>query len=450
MTLSDVLKRFEESQIRRVKLGAVDLDGILRGKHISVEKFTSSAAGGLGFCDVIFGWDMGDVLYENTGVTVTGWHTGYPDAVARIDLETCRPIPWEAGTCFFLLDLYTKQGEPIPMAPRNVYRRVLQRASALGYAAHLAAEYEFFIFQETPESLREKGFRGLKPLSPGMFGYSVLRASTHSDLVLGMFDSLNDFQVPLEGFHTETGPGVYEAAIQVDQGIACADKAALFKTAVKEICARRGLTPTFMAKWNPSLPGCGGHLHQSLWDQLKNNNLFDGGDGRMSDLMEHYLAGLVRFLPEMMPLYCPTVNSYKRIVPGTWAPVNASWAVDNRTAAVRAIPAKGKSARIEMRVPGADANPYLAMAACLASGLEGIDQQLDLPAAAANAYEGAGAEPLPASLEQATQRFGQSQVARNWFGDAFVEHYVGTRQWETRRFAQSVTDWELERYFESI
>ncbi|MBK5291222.1 MAG: glutamine synthetase [Acidobacteriia bacterium] len=450
MTLSDVLKRLDDADITRVKIGAFDIDGVLRGKHISRKKFESSVVGGLGFCDVIFGWDIADTLYDGVDVKVTGWNTGYPDAIARIDLDSCRLIPWEPGTALLLLDLCDKDGSPLPMAPRNLLRSVVAKAEALGYDPRFAAEYEFFIYRETPQSLREKGFRNLTPLSPGMFGYSVLRASAHSPLVLDIFDSMNAFNVPLEGLHTETGPGVYEAAVTVDKGLAAGDKAALFKTGVKEICARHQLIPTFMAKVSPDLPGCGGHIHQSLWDKAKDNNLFHGGDGVMSDLMQHYIAGLVKYLPELLVLFAPTINSYKRLVPGTWAPVNASWGMDNRTAAVRAIPGRAKSARIEMRMSGADNNPYLGMAACLAAGLDGIDNQLDLPEPVTNAYAPGNAAPLPGNLTEATARFRSSEMARRWFGDAFVDHYAATRDWEVRQHHKAVTDWELSRYFESI
>ena len=226
-----ILKRLTDEGVRRVKLGITDIDGILRGKYVSLEKFTSALISGLGFCDVIFGWDIGDALYDN--VKFTGWHTGYPDAHARIDCDTMRLIPWEPGTAFFLMDLMDGKGDPLAISPREVCRRVLNRARDGGYLLRLAAEYEFWFFRETPQSVREKAFRNLTPLSPGMFGYSVLRASQNSDLVLDLLEQLAAFSIPLEGLHTETGPGVYEAAIAVDEGIAAADKATLFKTAVK-------------------------------------------------------------------------------------------------------------------------------------------------------------------------------------------------------------------------
>jgi len=448
MDSETIRRRFEENHIRRVKLGAFDTDATLRGKYISLEKFWSAAESGLGFCDVIFGWDIGDVLYDNA--KYTGWHTGYPDALCRIDVDSMRLVPWEPGTAFFLLDFYAPDRSPLGIAPRQVFRRVLDRAAERGYHAHFAAEYEFFIFRETAASLREKHFSALTPLSPGMFGYSVLRASANADLVLDIMEALAGFDVPLEGFHTETGPGVYEAAITVETGLTAADRAALFKTAVKEICARHNVTSTFMAKWNSALPGCSGHIHQSLSPVDGPDNLFYG-ERTMPDAMRHYIAGLVENMRELTAIFCPTINSYKRTVPGAWAPVNATWGMDNRTTAVRAIPGGKKSSRVELRVTGADINPYLAMAASLAAGLDGIERKLQLPPPTVNAYAGAGeAPPLPRTLAEATALFRQSRVAREWLGEDFVDHFAITREWEVRQHDIAVSDWELARYFESV
>src|SRR5580658_2587047 len=449
MDRESIKRRFEDNHVRRIKLGAFDTDATLRGKYISVEKFWSAAESGLGFCDVIFGWDIGDVLYDN--VKFTGWHTGYPDAHCRIDLSSYRLIPWEPGTAFFLLDFCNAEGGPLGIAPRQVFQRVLDRAAERGYTAHFSAEYEFFIFRETAQTLRDKHFAGLTPLTPGLFGYSVLRASANAELVLEIMEALAAFDVPLEGFHTETGPGVYEAAIAVEPGLASADRAALFKVAVKEIAVRHNLTPTFMAKWNAALPGSSGHLHQSLSHTGDRENLFagDAADGGMSELMRQYIAGQVTNMPGLTAIFCPTINSYKRTVPGAWAPVNATWGVDNRTTAVRAIPGGKKSTRVELRITGADINPYLAMAASLAAGLDGIERKLELAPPTVNAYSG-DAPRLPRTLGEATGMFRESRLAREWLGEEFVEHYASTREWEVRQNEKAVTDWELARYFESV
>jgi glutamine synthetase len=447
--LGDIREQFRDQKIRRVKLAAVDIDGVLRGKWISVDKFNSLAESTGSFCDVIFGWDIGDTLYDN--VKYTGWHTGYPDAACRVDLQTFRIIPWEPGTAMFLLDFVDRQGEPLAISPRQVLQRVL-RGIEPGFYPMMSAEYEFFVFRETADSLREKHFHNPTPLTPGMFGYSILRASANSEMLIELQTLLEAFRIPLEGLHTETGPGVFEAAIAPDEGIYAADRAVLFKTAVKEITGRRGMIPTFMAKWNAKLPGSSGHLHQSLWKGYEHhavNHFAAGADGSMSPLMQQYMAGLVANLPDLMACFCPTVNSYKRTVPGAWAPVNATWGNDNRTAAVRAIPSPGKGSRVELRLTGADMNPYIAMAASLAAGLDSIERNLELPDPVVNAYSG-NAEPLPRTLAEATRRLRESAMARKWLGDDFVDHYTATREWEVRQFEEAVTDWELARYLESI
>jgi glutamine synthetase len=241
----------------------------------------------------------------------------------------------------------------------------------MGFTPMFAAEYEWFNFKETPQSIADKGYTNPKPLTPGMFGYSLLRPSIHADYYNALFDQLEQFNIKLEGMHTETGPGVYEAAIRYDEIMNAADKAILFKTAVKEIAYRHGVMASFMAKWNHDLPGCGAHIHQSLWDIDKKRNLFHDATNthNMSEIMKSFIAGQLHCLPHVLPMYAPTVNSYKRLVEGAWAPTKATWGIDNRTVAIRAIPSSEKATRIEFRVPGADINPYLTMAAALASGL---------------------------------------------------------------------------------
>jgi len=436
-------EEFRKHGIRKAKLGGFDVDGVLRGKYVSLDKFWGAAESGLGFCDVIFGWDSGDALYDNA--SVTGWHTGYPDAHATVDLSTYRRIPWEEATAAFLLDF------EMPVSPRGVLQKVEQKARAMGFSVKCASEYEFFLFKETPESVRAKGYAGLSPLSPGMFGYSWLRASENAPLVHDLLEKLAAFDVELEGFHTETGPGVYEAAIRYDGLMRAADKAALFKTAVKEICARHGVMPCFMAKWNKELPGCSGHLHESLWTASGESAFLDPrGPRGMSKTLQHFVAGQVALMPAFTALIAPTINSYKRMVRGAWSPTMATWGVDNRTTALRVIPGSPSATRVEYRLAAADMNPYIAMAASVASGLYGIEQELPLPAETeGNGYDAKG-EPLPATLREATARLSESKEARDLLGSTFVDHYVRTREWECRQFEGAVTRWELERYFEII
>jgi glutamine synthetase len=256
----------------------------------------------------------------------------------------------------------------------------------------------------------------------------------------------------VEGFHTETGPGVYEAALKYDSLLRAADKAALFKTAVKEICARHGVMPCFMAKWNKELPGCSGHLHQSLWTFSGEPVFADPrGPNGMSKTFQHYVAGQLALMPAFTALIAPTVNSYKRMVRGAWSPTLATWGVDNRTTALRAIfGGSPNSTRVEFRLAAADMNAYVAMAASVAAGLHGIEKELALPPETkGNGYD-AKAAPLPSTLRAATQALAESREARELLGEQFVDHYVRTREWECRQFEAAVTKWELERYFEII
>lgn len=437
----------------KVKLGAFDIDGVLRGKYVSLEKFRSALEKGLGFCDVVFGWDVADQLYDN--VTYTGWHTGYPDALAKVELDTERRIPWERDTPLFLLDFYDAEGGPLPVSPRQMLRRVLERVGELGYQAKAGFEFELFFFDADHKAVHEGDPGALTPLSHGMFGYSAVRTSRDQALVHQLFDQLAEFDVGLEGFHTETGPGVYEAAIAVDDALRAADKAALFKTAVKEIAAQHGLTATFMAKPRADLPGCSGHIHQSLWaDGANQFAAEEAGRVALSSLAGHYLAGQIAHMREVTALFAPTINSYKRFVEGTWAPVRACWGHENRTAALRAIVGpSARSTRVEHRAAGADQNPYLALAAGLLTGLTGVERQLEPPPPVrGNAYELGDelAPPLPRTLDEAAEALHASRVARDWLGDAFVDHFVATRRWEVRAFQQAVTDWELKRYLEAI
>jgi len=465
LSVEDTIKRIKQSPSTKVKVAIVDTDGILRGKYIHRDKFlsavdkpagggggSSSVAAGFGFCNVVFGWDAADVCYDN--VRYTGWHSGYPDALAQIDLATFREVPWDGGVPFFLGDFRNTEGGPLAICPRQLLKRVVGQLTQSGFSALASLEYEFFNFRETPQSLEDKQFRQLSTMTPGMFGYSVLRLAQNRDYINALFDEMAAFRVPIEGLHTETGPGVLEAAILYADPVEAADRAVLFKSGAKEIGHRFGIVPSFMAKWNQSLPGCSGHIHQSLWDADQKRNLFfdEGRPGQLSELFEHYLAGQLHCLPDILAMYAPTVNSYKRLVEGAWAPTRANWGIDNRTTALRVIPGGPRSTRIETRVTGSDGNPYLALAASLASGLYGIRNQLPLPAAAVagSGYADTSAARLSSTLDEAAQRFERSRLSHELFGAEFVEHFAATRRWEWQQFGKAVSDWELARYFQII
>jgi glutamine synthetase len=447
----ELLKNLEDRGITKAKIGGFDVDGVLRGKYVSMDKLKSALKGGFGFCDVIFGWDIADVLYDNA--QVTGWHTGYPDAHAVLDVSTARPIPWEPGVVAILADFRDQHGGPHPACPRSLLRTVLARAEQMGYVAKFSVEFEFFLFRETPGSLHEKHFQKLEPLSPGMFGYSWVREGQNGELMRSILDGMRAFDIEIEALHTETGPGVFEVAIRYDDCLRAADKAALFKTAMKQIAFDNDLAVTFMAKWNADLPGSSGHIHQSLWKSGKNVFAGPGDPNGLSKIMRNYIAGQVELMPELTALYSPTVNSYKRYVPGVWAPLTASWGFENRTCAIRVIGAGDETAtRVEYRQTAADINPYIAMATCLAAGLYGISRDASPPPPASGDASGSGEvhKPLPRTLSDATKLLAASAPAREILGAPFVDHYVRTRDWEVRQYERAVTDWELRRYFEGI
>lgn len=453
MKESDLIKLVADLEARgvtRAKIGGFDIDGLLRGKYVSLEKLRSALSGGFGFCDVIFGWDIADVLYDSA--KVTGWHTGYPDAHAVLDPSTLRNIPWEPHTVAMLADFRDDSGGAHPACPRSLLRTVIERGKSMGFDAKFSCEFEFFLFKETPQSLYDKNFNNLTSLTPGMFGYSWVREGQQGKLMAAILDGMKAFDIEIEGFHTETGPGVYEAAIRYDDVLKAADKAALFKVAMKQIAYEHGLSVTFMAKWNANLPGSSGHLHQSLWRGSENAFNDASAKDQMSKTMRHYIGGQVALMPELTALYAPTINSYKRYVPGVWAPLTATWGVENRTTAIRLIGLGTKNARVEYRQTAADINPYIAMATCLAAGLYGIEKEIE-PTEGVRG-DGSGADetrrPLPRTLAEATKLLNESRAAREILGEQFVDHYVRTRDWEVRQYERAVTDWELKRYFEAI
>ncbi len=447
-TAADALKIVEERGLTHVKVGVHDIDGVLRGKYLHVDKFRSALDGGMGFCDVVLGWDSNDQLYDN--VAFTGWHTAYPDATVRILPQTCREIATEPGNLMFLCEF---AGLAEEVCPRAVLRRVLDRAKGLDFEVKAGFEYEFFVFAETAHSIREKGYKNLRPISPGFFGYSVLRNSVMSDWYRDLLALCERMDMGIEGLHTETGAGVLEAALRVAEGLEAADRAALFKLFTKVLAQKRNWLVTFMAKWSKDWPGCGGHIHISLWKDGKPVFHDDKADHRMSATMRHFVGGQQALMPELLAMIAPTVNSYRRLIPGFWAPTAASWGVENRTAALRVIPGSPKSTRVEYRVAAADANPYLALAAAVGAGLWGIEQEIDPgDPVKGNAYERrhAAKAQLPRTLMEAAGRFKVSKAARDLFGLPFVDHYSATREWEEREFRKAVTEWELDRYMEII
>ncbi|EKD14572.1 uncharacterized protein L3040_000095 [Drepanopeziza brunnea f. sp. 'multigermtubi'] len=483
VTLDSLPKLLENDT--KVKLAGVDVDGILRGKLISKKKFLGIAKEGFGFCSVVFGWDMHDQTYFRE-LKVSNAENGYHDLIAIPDLSSFRRIPWEDNVPFFLI--YFKDpdsGEPVSACPRGLLKSTVDKLHASGYGAMAGAEYEFFQFKtpsadssggplaerntsSTATFLKNNPVDALPSLTEGMFGYSLTRPVQNKDYYYGIFDACEKFNCGIEGWHTESGPGVFEAALAFGEIQEMADKAALFKYVVKSIATGYGITPCFMAKPRQGLPGNSGHMHISIVDK-QGKNLFcrDKKDTNaewtdtenLSDMGRHFLAGLLEGLPDIMPLLAPTVNSYKRLVENFWAPVTVSWGLEHRAASIRLIApptAKSGATRFEVRVPGADTNPFYVLAAILALGWRGVEKKLEIKQAPLGKGQDVGgkADPgvrLAKSLKEATERFMRPEsVAREVFGDEFVEHYGGTREHEIRLWDEAVTDWEVRRYIETV
>lgn len=451
-TPSEVYQNLVNQGHKKVKVAITDLDGVLRGKYIHIDKLKSAIEGGLGFCNVVFGWDVNDETYDKS--SYTGWHSGFPDAKVRLDLSTLRNIPWDNNTPFILGDFEdSSNNQALEVCPRQTLKRVNKALNKLGYNAKVGVEFEWFNFKETPKSIYEKNFKNLEHLSPGMFGYSVLRSSLNSEFFNCLLNELNDFNIPIEGLHTETGPGVLEAAILACEPVEAGDRGVLFKTATKEISNRLGIMSCFMARWSRDFPGCGGHLHMSLKDSSGNPIFYDDNSpNKMSETFKSFLAGQIEYLPQLLPMFAPTINSYKRLVEGFWAPTRTTWGIDNRTVALRVLNQSPPSSRVEVRIAGADMNTYLAIAASLGAGLLGIEQKLQLKqqAITGNGYVDKESPKLADNLKSATEEFQRSEIAQELFSKKFVEHFSDSRMCEWERSQKAVTDWELNRYFEII
>lgn len=427
-----------ETAAKVIQLEVPDLDGGLRAKLVSAEKARSPA--GAAMCTIMFGLTQADDVYESPA---SSGANGYPDLVMRPDLATLRPLPWCEHTAAVLCDLFGPDGAAYPLAPRTVLRSVVDRCTELGFEARFAAEWELCVVHAGDEPA---------PLGRTINAYSSLRLRELRPLVQAFFERMDAVGISVESVHTELGHGMLEFALAHAPALEAADHAARAKAYLKELCGERDLVATFMPKWRTGAPTSGCHFHQSLWQD--GANVFASPDAGLSALARHYLAGQLVTLADFSVLFNPTVNSFRRLQPGTWTPATASWGVDNRTAAIRAITGSANGVRLEHRRPGADVNPYLAIAAMLAGGLHGIAEKLEPPGPATDdAYADARFGRLPASLADAVAALRASPVAADLLGREFVGHYLLSREVELRLWQEwetgQVTDWEHRRYFET-
>lgn len=461
MERAEIKRLIDQGKIEFIKIGIPDIEGVFRGKRVAARFFLDALEDGFPQGDVIFGWDIAENILPN--LKVSNWERGFGDVVMVPDLSTFALVPWEENVASCVCDLRTEHGEPVVVSPRYVLSMVIERARSLGFEPMTASELECRYFREDMVSLREKDFGPvLTPLNPGMNCYSISQSSIDDALIGRIARMMRDYGIEIEGYNREHGPGMYEMNLRYGDALVAADRTLLFKTGVKEIAQQQGMTASFMAKWSDAEDGSSGHSHISLWDRNRERNLFwdESAEDHIAPLMRHFLAGVLDKMPEFMVFYAPVINSYKRYVEGSWAPLNTTWGMDNRTCAARVINSGRRAIRVENRVPGSDANFYLVFAALLASGLYGIEQGVELPPRLdGNAYDAATisqalaagqVRALPRNLPQATDLLEGSEVAREYLGGDFVEHFVATRRWEVSEYEKSVSNWERRRYLELI
>ncbi len=427
-----------------------DMQGRLMGKRVTGHYFLDHVEhDGIHACAYLLTVDVD--MEPLPGFRLASWNTGYQDFQAVPDLTTLRRIPWLEKTAMVLCDLISEEGEPIEESPRRILQRQVERARAMGVLPMVASELEFYLFKDSFDSAREKGYHNLTPFGWYLEDYHILQTTKEEPIVRAIRNGIEGAGIPVEFSKGEWGAGQEEINLRYAEAVEMADRHSIYKNGVKEIAHLKGHAVTFMAKYDMKHAGSSFHLHASLWDLDRKRNLF-AQEGRHpgSELFKHFLAGQIALARELSLCYAPYVNSYKRYQAGSFAPTRIAWGWDNRTCGFRAC-GHGNSLRVENRIPGADANPYLAFAGTIAAGLHGIEQKLPLPPMfEGNAYESASIPQVPRTLREAIAEFDQSKVARQAFGDRVVEHYVRAARLEQEAHDKAVTCWELMRNFERI
>jgi glutamine synthetase len=446
MDLDELRSLVDDGTIDTVLVALTDMQGRLQGKRCHARYFLDEVVGhGTEACNYLLAVDVD--MNTVDGYAMSSWERGYGDFVLRPDLSTLRRVPWHEGTALVLCDLEWEDGTPVVASPRQVLRRQLDRLADLGLVAMVGTELELIVFRDTYEEAWARRYSGLTPANQFNVDYSLTGTARIEGLLRRIRNEMAGAGLVVESAKGECNLGQHEIAFRYTDALATADHHVVYKTGAKEIAAQEGMSLTFMAKYDER-EGNSCHIHLSVRDAGDGTPAFAAGDG-MSDLMRSFLAGQLACLSELTLLLAPNVNSYKRFVPGSFAPTTIAWGHDNRTCALRVV-GHGPSLRFENRVPGGDVNPYLAIAALVAAGLHGVEAGLALePALEGNAYT-SGRPTVPASLGDARALFAGSAVARAALGDEVVDHYAHAAQVELDAFAAAVTDWEKIRGFERL
>ncbi|MBL0375312.1 glutamine synthetase [Rhizobium sp. KVB221] len=448
-SFDDLKQEVSQGLIDTVLAVQVDMQGRLMGKRFHAQYFVESAYEETHSCNYLLATDM--EMETVSGYKSTSWEKGYGDYTMRPDLSTLRRVPWLEGTAMVICDLLDHHThEEVPHSPRAILKKQVKRLEAMGMKAFMASELEFFLFDQTYDSARENGYRDLQLVSGYNQDYHIFQTTKEEDVMRAIRNGLHGAGIPVENSKGEASAGQEEINVRYAEAVEMADRHAIIKNGCKEIAWSRGKAITFLAKWNYSAAGSSSHVHQSLWS-LDGKPLFFDPKGRygMSALMENYVAGLLAHAGDITYFLAPYINSYKRFVAGTFAPTKAIWSKDNRTAGYRLCGEDTKGIRIECRVGGSDLNPYLAFAALLAAGIDGIEKKMKLEAPfEGDAYGAKEVREIPKTLRDATDMLTKSKLLREAFGDDVVDHYTRAAQWEQEEYDRRITDWEVARGFE--
>lgn len=452
LTIQELKNKVEQEEIETIIVAFTDHYGRLVGKRFDPDFFLESAVkDGTHGCDYLLTTDMEMEPVE--GYKFANWELGYGDFHLVPDMKTLRIADWLEKTALVLCDLENENTHaPVDVAPRSILRQQIGNAIKSGYSCFAASELEYFMFENNYREAFENNYHNLKPTGWYLEDYHILQGTRTENFTAAARRHLKKSGIPVENSKGEWGLGQHELNVKYSEALDMADRHVVFKQCLKELADRMGISLTFMAKYHEDQAGSSCHIHVSLWS--KNENVFAGkkkiGPVMGSDVFRWFLGGWIAHVPDVMPFYAPTVNSYKRYVDASWAPTRLAWSYDNRTAGFRVV-GHGKSLRIECRIPGADCNPYLAYAAALASGLDGIKNKIEPPEIfEGDIYAAKHLPRVPYSLAEAVDKFEQSDFAKNVFGKNVVEHYSHFFKKEVEAYSFAVTDWERKRYFERI
>ena len=449
-TFDDLKRDVAEGHIDTVLACQVDMQGRLMGKRFQAEFFIESAWKETHSCNYLQATDI--EMETVSGYKSTSWEKGYGDYTMKPDLATLRRIPWLEGTALVLCDVLDHHThEEVAHSPRAILKKQIKRLEAMGMKAYMASELEFFLFDQSYDSARESGYRNLNLVSGYNEDYHIFQTTKEEDVMRAIRKGLQGAEIPVENSKGEASAGQEEINVRYADALTMADRHAIIKNGCKEIAWSKGKAITFLAKWNYSAAGSSSHIHQSLWSADGKTPLFfeEGGKYGMSPMMKHYVAGLLTHASEITYFLAPYINSYKRFMAGTFAPTKAIWSKDNRTAGYRLCGEDTKSIRIECRVGGSDLNPYLAFAALIAAGIDGIENKLELEAPfVGDAYGAREVREIPRTLRDAATALTNSKMLRAAFGDDVVDHYTRAAEWEQEEYDRRVTDWEVARGFE--